>query len=70
MTPFGANNDTGGRVTVVLDAAMMEHDKLNFGPLINVMTTSIRRDVLVKFLRSPGHEPRIEKVSGPAAQEP
>ena len=70
VTPFGAINDTGGRVTVVLDAAMMEHDKLNFHPLINVMTTSIRRDDLVKFLRSTGHEPRIEKVSGPPAQEP
>src|ERR1044071_1325261 len=25
VTPFGALNDTGGRVTVVLDAALMEH---------------------------------------------
>jgi Ala-tRNA(Pro) deacylase len=68
VTPFGAINDTEGRVTVVLDAAMMEHHTLNFHPLINVMTTSIRRDDLVKFLKSTGHEPRIERVSGhPAA---
>jgi Ala-tRNA(Pro) deacylase len=65
VSPFGAINDSEGRVTVVLDAAMMEHDILNFHPLINVMTTAIRRDDLVKFLRSTGHEPRIEKVSGP-----
>jgi Ala-tRNA(Pro) deacylase len=64
VTPFGAINDEEGRVTVVLDAAMMAHDILNFHPLMNVMTTAIRRDDLVKFLRSTGHEPRIERVSG------
>ena len=64
VTPFGAINDTHARVTVVLDAAMMAHDILNFHPLINVMTTAIRRDDLLKFLRSTGHEPRIERVSG------
>jgi Ala-tRNA(Pro) deacylase len=64
VTPFGAINDSDGRVTVVLDAAMMEHDTLNFHPLVNAMTTSIKRDDLVKFLRSTGHEPRIERVSG------
>jgi Ala-tRNA(Pro) deacylase len=63
VTPFGAINDREGRVTVVLDAAMMEHDTLNYHPLVNTMTTSIGRDDLVKFLRSTGHEPRIERVS-------
>jgi Ala-tRNA(Pro) deacylase len=69
VTPFAAINDTDGRVTVVLDAAMMENDTLNFHPLLNTMTTTISRDDLVKFLRSTGHEPRIERVSGrpPAA---
>ena len=64
VTPFGAINDTESRVTVVLDAAMMAHDILNFHPLMNVMTTAIRRDDLVKFLAWTGHEPRIERVSG------
>ena len=63
MTPFGAINDTEGRVTVVLDAALMEHDIINSHPLVNTMTTSLKRDDLVKFLRSTGHEPRIERVS-------
>jgi Ala-tRNA(Pro) deacylase len=67
VTPFGAINDTGSRVTVVLDAAMMEHATLNYHPLVNTMTTSIARDDLVKFLESTGHMPRIECVSGPAA---
>jgi Ala-tRNA(Pro) deacylase len=72
VTPFGAANDTQGRVSVVLDAAMMEYDTLNYHPLINTMTTSIARDDLVKFLEATGHIPRIERVSGlspEAAQE-
>jgi Ala-tRNA(Pro) deacylase len=64
VTPFGAINDTQGRVTVVLDAPMMEHATLNYHPLVNTMTTSIARDDLVKFLASTGHDPRIERVSG------
>ncbi len=64
VTPFGAINDTQGRVTVVLDAAMMEHETLNYHPLINTMTTSLSRDDLIKFLESTGHSPRIERVSG------
>jgi Ala-tRNA(Pro) deacylase len=68
VTPFGAVNDTHGRVTVVLDAAMMEHDTLNYHPLVNTMTTSIARDDLVKFLEATGHTPRIERVSGLAAE--
>jgi Ala-tRNA(Pro) deacylase len=64
VTPFGAINDTEGRVTVVLDKTMMEHETLNYHPLDNTMTTSISRGDLVKFLESTGHIPRIERVSG------
>jgi Ala-tRNA(Pro) deacylase len=48
---------------VVLDAALMEHDIINSHPLVNTMTTSVKRDDLVNFLKSTGHEPRIERVS-------
>jgi Ala-tRNA(Pro) deacylase len=64
VTPFAAINDTGGRVTVVLDAAMMQHATLNYHPLVNTKTTSIGRDDLVRFLDWTGHPPRIERVSG------
>ncbi len=70
VTPFGAINDAEGRVTVVLDAAMMEHETLNYHPLVNVMTTSINREDLVKFLESTGHMPRIERLSGRASNMP
>ena len=64
VTPFSAINDTEARATVVLDAAMMEHETLNYHPLTNTMTTAISRDDLVKFLEATGHPPRIERVSG------
>ena len=67
VTPFGVLNDTQGRITVVLDAAMMAHATLNFHPLANTMTTSIGRDDLVRFLAATGHSPRIEPVAGPDA---
>ena len=65
VTPFGAINDTDGRLTVVLDAALMEHAIINAHPLVNTMTTSVSREDLVKFLEATGHLPRIERVSGP-----
>jgi Ala-tRNA(Pro) deacylase len=68
VTPFAAVNDKAGRVTVVLDAAMMAREVLNFHPLVNTGTTTISRQGLVKFLQATGHPPRIEAVSGPAAQ--
>lgn len=64
VTPFGAINDPGGRVTVVLDASLMDHAIINAHPLVNTMTTSISRENLVKFLDATGHPPRIERVSG------
>jgi Ala-tRNA(Pro) deacylase len=66
VTPFAAINDEEGRVTIVLDGALMEHAILNFHPLINTMTTSLRREDLLKFLISTGHEPRITRVTAPA----
>jgi Ala-tRNA(Pro) deacylase len=68
VTPFGAINDSEGRATVVLDAAMLRHATLNYHPLVNTMTTAIARDDLIRFLRATGHEPRIEAVSAPAAE--
>ena len=69
VTPFGALNDRDGRVTVVLDAALMARPVLNFQPLVNTMTTSIARHDLIRFLAETGHPARVEPVSGdpPAA---
>ncbi len=67
VTPFAMINDKAGRVAVILDAAMMAHDVLNFHPLLNTGTTTISREGLLKFLEATGHRPRIEAVSVPQA---
>jgi len=63
VTPFAVMNDNTGRVAVILDAAMMVHNVLNFHPLVNTGTTTISREGLVRFLEATGHRPRIEAVS-------
>ncbi|MEZ5926262.1 MAG: prolyl-tRNA synthetase associated domain-containing protein [Hyphomicrobiaceae bacterium] len=65
VTPFALINDTTGRVTVILDAPMMQQELLNYHPLENTATTAIRRDDLIRFIRATGHEPRVLQVSGP-----
>jgi Ala-tRNA(Pro) deacylase len=64
VTPFAAMNDIDRRVRVVLDAAMMRQETLNYHPLVNTMTTSIARADLVRFLEATGHRPRIVAVAG------
>ncbi|MEN5277690.1 prolyl-tRNA synthetase associated domain-containing protein [Brucella sp. TWI432] len=63
VTVFGAVNDTGHKVQIILDASLMENDMINGHPLTNEATTSIKRDDLIRFLAATGHEPRILAVS-------
>jgi Ala-tRNA(Pro) deacylase len=60
VTPFAAVNvpDTVA-ITVVLDEEMMAHEILNFHPLVNTATTSIRSADLIRFLEHCGQPPRI-----------
>jgi Ala-tRNA(Pro) deacylase len=64
VTPLAAMNDTGARVSVVLDATLMAHETINCHPLTNTMTTSLSRDGLLAFLRATGHEPAVVALSG------
>ncbi len=68
VTPFAVINDTARRVAVILDEVMMAHETLNFHPLTNTMTTSIRSDDLPRFLAATGHLPKLLAVS--ASQAP
>ena len=69
VTPFGAINDREGRVSVILDANLMEHERVNFHPLVNTATTSVSRDDLVRFLKATGHEPRILRLPEPSQEQ-
>ncbi|HKF10743.1 MAG TPA: prolyl-tRNA synthetase associated domain-containing protein [Xanthobacteraceae bacterium] len=59
VTPFAAMNDSDHRVSIVLDAALMQHEIINCHPLVNTMTTSIAHADLLRFLEATGHSPRI-----------
>jgi Ala-tRNA(Pro) deacylase len=60
VTPFALINDRAEtRVGVVLDKGMLDHEVLNYHPLANHMTTAIRRDDLLAFIRACGHQPEV-----------
>jgi Ala-tRNA(Pro) deacylase len=63
VTVFGLINDSQGRVRVVLDEALMQHDVINAHPLTNEATTSIGRADLLRFIEATGHRPLILKVT-------
>ena len=52
-------NDHERRVNVVLDSNILEHELLNFHPLENTSTTTIRSADLVHFINGCGHSPQI-----------
>jgi Ala-tRNA(Pro) deacylase len=62
VTPFAAINDTEGRVAVVLQREMLNHDPLNYHPLENDRTTAVAPGDLVRFLEACGHAPRIVEI--------
>ena len=64
VTPFGLINDIAARTRVILDEPMMREEFLNYHPLRNDATATIRATDLVAFIGSCGHEPRMVAVSG------
>lgn len=64
VTPFSLVNAQVSegdepRLKVVLDAAMMKNEKLNYHPLHNAATTTISPEDLLTFIRACGYEPEI-----------
>ncbi len=65
VTAFAVVNDHAGDVTMVLDASLMDGERLNFHPLVNTATLGISRDDMLAFLRAVGHEPMIIDLPTP-----
>jgi Ala-tRNA(Pro) deacylase len=63
VTPFALINDGEGRVRVVLDRIMLNHDPLNYHPLHNEATTALAPGDFLVFLRACGCEPRIVELT-------
>ena len=64
VTPFAVANDREGRVRLVLDKEMLNHNPLNYHPLVNTKTTAIAPEDLLKFIGSCGHRPTIVSLEG------
>jgi len=69
VTVLAVINDPGQRVSIVVDAELMQHDTINCHPLENTATTSIARDDLLRFIRACGHQPRVVALGSAAAAE-
>jgi Ala-tRNA(Pro) deacylase len=63
VTPFAVINDAASRVTVVLDAEMLDCELLNYHPLTNEATTAIAPSDLLRFLADCDHDPRTLHLS-------
>ncbi len=59
VCPYSIINDTEHQVKICLDKSMMDHDTLNFHPLLNTMTIGVKPSDLVRFIESTGHEAHI-----------
>jgi Ala-tRNA(Pro) deacylase len=66
VTPFGLINDLQRRVTVVLDQDMLDAEWVNYHPLRNAASTTLRSADLVRFIRALGYEPIIVRLPEPA----
>ncbi|MGE0653402.1 MAG: YbaK/EbsC family protein, partial [Alphaproteobacteria bacterium] len=62
VTPFGLMNDRARRVRVVLDAEMLEAEWVNYHPLHNAASTTLRSGDLVRFVRALGYDPVVVTV--------
>lgn len=62
VTPFGLINDRQRRVAVILDEAMLESEWVNFHPLHNAASTTLRSSDLLRFIRALGYEPKIVRL--------
>lgn len=59
VTPFAAININSHGVKIILDQEMMDHELLNFHPLVNTATTTIASRDLVRFLEHCGQKPEV-----------
>ena len=57
VTPFGLINDRARLVTVVVDEDVLKSEWVNFHPLHNAASTTLRSADLVRFMRALGYDP-------------
>ena len=68
VTPLALVNDPDRQVHPVFERGLMDHEWLNFHPLVNTATVSLSPTGLMRFVRDCGHEPRVMDL--PSAAPP
>lgn len=66
VTPLALFNDVDHQLRVVLDKGLFTFDHVNFHPLENTATTTIRPGDLVRFIEDCGHAPAIVDLGATA----
>jgi len=51
VTPFGLLNDIENKTKFFLDLKIIEHEKINFHPLVNTMTITLNTKDFIKFIK-------------------
>lgn len=64
VTPFALINDADRRVRPLLDKAMLDHELLNYHPLTNEATTTIKAADLPVFIEAIGHRADVIDLDG------
>lgn len=59
VSPFTLINDPEHRVNLVIDAGLMNAERLYFHPLVNDITLGVTPDGLSRFLKDTGHQPHL-----------
>lgn len=63
VNAFAPLNDKDGKVSVIIDAPLLDNDLINAHPLTNTMTTTISREDLLAFLEHVNHTPKVVQLS-------
>jgi prolyl-tRNA synthetase len=70
LSPLALPNDTEGKVTFVLDQAILAHDVCLVHPRVNTSTISLPTKALVEYASKHGHEPTVLDFDKLVAAEP
>jgi Ala-tRNA(Pro) deacylase len=69
VTPLAILNDTGKKVTLILEKGMMEEEIINIHPLDNGMTVGMHPKELMKILENKGISPQITDLNSAKPDE-
>jgi len=64
VTPFGLVHDTARHITVIVDCEIVATESVNFHPLHNAASTTLRSADLLLFLRELGYTPLVVDCGG------